>query len=93
MEDQIYQWKNCIQLLKSYVENYKKISGKSALEWLYEAIAKYPKYPPTMISTENEEIILEIKNEDYSCKLLFKNDGSTLRTDYFQNKPIEVLWL
>ena len=93
MEDQNYQWKKCIQSLKSYVANYKTTSSKNALEWLYEAVAKYPKYPPTIITPSENYVKIEIINGDYCCELLFKNDNSIKRTDSFNNKTIEVCWI
>ncbi len=93
MEDKSLNWMNCIQSLKLYVDNYKTVSSKNALEWLYEAVAKYPNHPPTVINPTEDGIIIEIINGDYCCELLFKNDNSLERTDYYNNKVIEVCWI
>lgn len=93
MEDKNQQWKNCIQSLKSYFANYKTPSSKNALEWIYEAIAKYPNNPPTNITPSKDNVIVEINNGDYCCKLLFSNDSCVKRTDLFNNKKIEVCWI
>lgn len=88
-----FKWKNCIESLKGYVAHYKTTSSKNALDWLCEAVAKYPKHPPTMIIPYEEGMVIEITNGDYCCELIFKDDNSVERTDYVKNKVVEVLWI
>lgn len=93
MEDKNFKWVTCIQFLKNHVEIHNTVSSKNALEWLFEKIAKYPNQPPSNITPKKNGILIEFKKENYCCELLFENDSSVKRTDFFKNKVIEVCWV